>query len=146
VGCFSLCGWSICIVWSLRSPNNFIDSLWTHFEQPCHFGDWLAIGNKSSDLFDPLWRDSTSSWLRSKRTATIFTDVALCTTPIAAKADTLLRCASCTGGVRKPLVVRKIVHYTHITKVSSVVTFKSIDPQSQLRIIAQQSLGIDINR
>ena len=127
-------------------PDNFVNRLRAHFEQPGYLGDRMAVCNQSLDLLCSLLRDSTPGRIRSKRATTIFTDIALRTTSVAPKADTLLRCASGTYSVRLPGCVRKIVHYMHITKLSCDVTSILIDQQSRMLFIAPQSLKIDINR
>ena len=127
-------------------PYNFVNRLGAHFEQPGYLGNRMAVCNQRLDLLCSLLRDSTPGWIRSKRATTIFTDIALRTTSVAPKADTLLRCTSGTCSVRLSRCVRKIVHYMHITKLSCDVTTKLIDQHSRMLFIAPQSLKIDINR
>ena len=83
----------------LGSANDFVDGLGAHFEQAGYLGNRMAVCNQGLDLLCSLLRDSTPGRIRSKRATTIFTDIALRTTSVAPKADTLLRCASGTCSV-----------------------------------------------
>ena len=137
------------LLWDFRllcGTHNFVNRLGAHFEKAGYLGDRMAVCNQRLNLLCSLLRDSTPGRIRSKRATTIFTDIALRTTSVAPKADTLLRCASGTCSVRLPGCVRKIVHYMHITKLSCDVTSKLIDQHSRMLFIAPQSLKIDINR
>lgn len=109
------------VFWLLRNfglfsgPHNFVNRLRAHFEKARYLRNRMAVCNQGFDLLCSFLRDSTPGSIRSERATTIFTDIALRTTSVAPKADTLLRCASGTCSVRLPGCVRKIVHYMHIT-------------------------------